>query len=116
MPGTPEVPKPTQPEIQEVNRDAEFIVDETLKNAGVQVVQKNFTPIVKDDHGTPLTQTPPTRVIEVTPPASQEELKSWSKGSVDSTKTWLGKFWSRIIDKAKLLGWRILGRGNTNAT
>ena len=115
MPATPEIPKPETPQITE--RQEEFVIPETLQQrTGVQVVQKNFTAQVKDDHGQPLIQTPPTQVIEVSPPAGGEELKEWSKGSIDSSKTWLGAFWLRIVKKALYFGWRILGRGEPDAT
>ncbi len=117
MPATPEVQKLGQPEIQEINKDAEFIVPETLQQStGVQVVQKNFNAQIKDDHGTPLIQTPPTRVITVQPPEVSDELENWAKGSAESSKTWLGAFWLRIIKKAQLFGWKILGKEKTNAT
>lgn len=116
MPATPEVPKPGQPEIQEINKEAEFIVPETLRQAtGVQVVQKNFNAQVKDDHGTPLIQTPPTQVITIQPPADDATLSGWSKGSANSSLTWLGIFWIRIIKKALFFGWKILGKEKTNA-
>jgi len=117
MPATPEIPKPQQPEIQEINKEAEFIVPETLQQkTGVQVVQKNFKTQIKDDRGKPLVQTPPTQVITIQPPADDTTLTTWSKGSTDSTQTWLGAFWIRIVKKALLLGWKILGKEKTNVT
>jgi hypothetical protein len=117
MPATPEIEKPIQPEIQEVNKEAEFVVPETLQQStGVQVVQKNFTAQVKDDHGQPLIQTPPTQIIQITPPADTEILTTWSKGSIDSTQTWLGAFWLRVVKRALLFGWKILGKDKVNAT
>jgi hypothetical protein len=116
MAGTPEVQKPAQPEPQETNREAEFIVPETLQQrTGVQVVQKNFKAQVTGDGGQSPAQTPPAQVVTIQPPADDSALKSWSKGSVTSAKTWLGGFWIRIIKKAMYLGWRILGRGKQNA-
>ena len=115
MPATPEIIKP---EIQEINKEAEFVVPETLQQStGMQVVQKNFKAQVKDDHGQPLIQTPPTQVITVQPPADDTTLTSWSKGSTDSSLTWLGAFWMRVIKKALLFGWRVLGATEkTNAS
>lgn len=109
MPATPEIQRP-EPQI--VERKEEFVVPETLQQAtGVQVVQKNFKAQVRDDHGQPLIQTPPAQVIEIAPPADSETLEDWSKGSIDSSQTWLGVFWGRIIKKAIHFGWKIVGGG-----
>lgn len=109
MAGTPEIPKPEQPQIQEV-KEAEFIVPETLNQSGVKVVQKNFTAQVKNDQGQPLIQTPPTQVVTIQPPADDTTLSGWSKGSISSSLTWLGMFWIRVIKKALYFGWHILGK------
>ena len=115
MPATPEIQKPEIPQVRETQE--EFIVPETLQQStGVQVVQKNFRPQVKDDHGQPFIQTPPTQVVTVQPPADGTTLVSWSRGSTTSSQTWLGMFWIRIIKKAIALGWRIIGKEKTNAT
>lgn len=104
MAGGPEIGR-ENPQIAE--RREEFIVDEALKNTGVQTVQKNFKAQVRDNKGTPVIQTPPTQVISVTPPVGQTTLISWAKGPITSSLTWLGKFWLRIIQKANLFGWKI---------
>jgi hypothetical protein len=111
MPATPEIPRPEVPQITE--HQEEFIVPETLQQStGVQAVQKNFNPQqVKDDHGQPLIQTPPTQVVTIQPPTDDTTLTTWSKGSIDSTRTWLGAFWIRIIKKALFFGWKVLGIG-----
>ncbi|HUC95171.1 MAG TPA: hypothetical protein VMR19_04195 [Candidatus Saccharimonadales bacterium] len=109
MAATPEIQRPEQTQIQEINKEAEFIVPETLKQSGVQVVQKTFKAQVKDDKGQSLIQTPPTQVIAVTPPADSTTLTTWSKGSVSSSLTWLGAFWMRVIKKALHFGWQVVG-------
>lgn len=107
MAATPEVPK-IQPETHETQE--EFVVPETLQQStGVKVVPKNFTAQVKSDSGKPLIQTPPAQVVSVTPPASSQTLKSWSKGKSTNSLTWLGAFWLRIIKKALFFGWKIMG-------
>lgn len=106
MAATPEVLKP-EPEISE--RKEEFIVDETLKNAGVRVVQKNFTAQVKNDKGQPIIETPPEQVVTVTPPYPEATLKTQAKGPTTSSLTWLATFWVRIIKKALHFGWRVIG-------
>jgi hypothetical protein len=108
MAATPEIPRPGEPQVQEVNKEAEFIVPETLQQSGVKVVQKNFTAQVKSDKGQPLIQTPPTQVITVTPPADDKTLTDWSKGSVTSSLTWLGMFWIRVVKKAIHFGWQVV--------
>ena len=109
---TPEIPA-GEPRVQE--RQEEFIVDETLKNAGAQVVQKTFKAQVKDDKGQPLIQTPPAQVISVTPPAPSPTLTSWAKGPITSSLTWLGVFWLRVLKKALHFGWRIVGKQNASS-
>ena len=116
MAATPEILRP-EPQVQEVNKEAEFIVPETLSQSGVKVVQKNFTAQVKGDNGQPLIQTPPTQVITVQPPADDTTLSTWSKGSITSSLTWLGAFWIRVIKKALYFGWRVLsGSGSPPKT
>ena len=109
MAATPEIPR-GEPQVQEVQKEAEFIVPETLQQSGIKVVQKNFKAQVNDDKGSPIIQTPPTQVIAVTPPADQTTLTSWSKGSVGSSLTWLGTFWLRMLKKAMHFGWKIFGK------
>lgn len=114
MPATPEITRPETPQVSE--RQEEFVVPEALQQStGVQVVQKNFNAQIKDDHGTPLIQTPPPQVISVQPPADDATLKTWSGGSINSSQSWLGVFWIRIIKKALALGWKILGKEKENA-
>ncbi len=116
MAATPEIPRPENLPVQEINKEAEFVVPETLQQStGVQVVQKNFKAQVKDDHGQPLIQTPPTQVIQVTPPSDTTTLTTQSKGDVTSSSTWLATFWLRIIKKALYFGWKIIGKGEPNA-
>lgn len=105
---SPEIEK-QQPEISEVPTVPE-IPPEIERSTGIKVVQKSFTAQVKGDKGQPLIQTPPTQVINVTPPADQTTLKGWAKGSITSSITWLGMFWIRIIKKALHFGWNITGK------
>jgi hypothetical protein len=105
MAATPEILRPEATKISE--RQEEFIVPETLQNSGVATVQKNFKSQVQDVSGKPVIQTPPTQVINVSPPANQETLITWSKGPVTSSLTWLGAFWIRVIKKALHFGWKV---------
>lgn len=107
MPATPEILK-TEPQITE--RKEEFVIPETLqKKTGVQVVQKNFKTQIKNDNGQPLIQTPMTQVITIAPPADSATLAGWAKGSTFSSLSWLATFWIRIIKKAMLFGWKVIG-------
>ena len=110
MAATPEIERGEIPLVRE--RQEEFIVDETLKNVGAQVIQKTFKAQVRDDKGAPLIQTPPAQVITITPPASQVVLTSQAKGSITSSLTWLAAFWLRVIKKAIHFGWKIIGKQN----
>lgn len=76
---------------------------------GAQVVPTHFQAQVTDDQGKPLIQTPKTRAVVITLPKAEDVLKEESKGSPDEAKTWLAKFWLRIIEKAKVFGWQIVG-------
>jgi hypothetical protein len=105
MATTPEILK-GEPQVTE--RPEEFIVPETLQQAGVKVVQKNFTAQVKSDKGQPLIQTPPAQVITVQPPAPPGTLTAWAKGPISQSLTWLGAFWIRTLKKAWRFGWRII--------
>jgi len=117
MSATPEILRPEVPQVQEINKEAEFIVPETLQQkTGVQVVQKTFKAQVKDDKGQPLIQTPPTQVITITPPADDTTLTTWSKGSTNSSLTWLAAFWIRVIKKAIYFGWKVVGKGQPNVS
>lgn len=107
MAPTPEVPRP-EPKIQEPKQ--EFVVPETLSGSGIKVVQKTFKAQVNDNHGKPVTSTPPTQVVSVTPPADPTTLTTWSQGSTDSSLTWLAFFWLRILKKAAHFGWKIMGK------
>ena len=107
MAATPEIPR-SEPQIQEVNKEAEFIVPETLQQSGVKVVQKNFTAQVKSNKGQPLIVTPPTQVITVQPPVNTATLTKWSRGSIASSLTWLGAFWIRVVKKALHFGWQVV--------
>lgn len=108
MATTPEILKPEAPEITE--RQEEFIVPETLQQAGVKVVQKTFKAQVMDDKGKPIIQTPPTQVITVSLPSDQVTLAKQAKGSPSLSLTWLAAFWLRIIKKALHFGWKLVGK------
>lgn len=109
MVATPETLNPEPPQV--VERQEEFIVPETLQNSGVKVVQKNFKAQVKNNQGQSVISTPPAQVISITPPSDDATLLAWSKGDTASGLTWLAAFWIRIIKKAVLFGWQVVGRG-----
>lgn len=115
MPVGPEIPNET-PQIVEHDSNAEFVVDETLKSTGVQTVQKTFKSQVADDSGKPIIQVPTTKVISVSPPADSITLGEMAKGDTTDSRTWLGRFWIRILEKALYFGWRIIGKGESNAS
>lgn len=109
MASSPEISQET-PQIVEHDSNAEFVVDETLQNTGVQTVQKTFKSQVFNDNGQPVIQTPPTKVITVSPPSDSTTLGNQAKGDVSDSSTWLAKFWLRILQKALHFGWSIIGR------
>ena len=106
MAATPEIARPTPEQVQEIPTVPE-IPPEIEKGLNVQVVNKTFTAQVNDDKGKPLIQTPPTKVINITPPASQATLLTWAKGPITLSLSWLGMFWVRMIKKALHFGWSV---------
>lgn len=113
MPVSPEI---SNPQITEIDSNAEFVVDETLKNTGVQTVQKNFKSQVVSDKGAPLISTPPTTIITVSPPSDTTTLGTQSQGDTTNSLTWFAMFWLRILKKALHFGWKIIGKGSTNGS
>lgn len=107
MPMGPEV---QNPQITEIDNNAEFVVDETLQNTGVQTVQKNFKSQIADDKGQPVIQTPTTKVITVSPPSDSTTLGQQAKGDTTNSLTWFAAFWIRILKKALHFGWKIIGK------
>jgi|GEM_PF-937196 len=75
---------------------------------GVQVVPTQFKKQVTDDRGKPLITTPQAKKVFIELPETEEVLIKESKGSVDDSKTWLARFWLRMIEKARLFGWQIV--------
>jgi len=113
----PAIPEIEHQETGITEPQEELVIPETLQQpTGVRVVQKNFKLQVTDDQGRQVIQTPPVNVIQVNPPESEKTLEEWTKGPVESTKTWLGMFWKRVIKKAISLGWRIVWKEEKNAT
>lgn len=111
MPATPERERhtPSSPkEVTEIPESPE--VHEHIEKAGVSTRPSQFTAQVTDDSGNQLIQTPKTKSVTITLPATKEQLVDWSKGSTESSLTWLAKFWLRMIKKAVHFGWRIVTR------
>jgi len=79
---------------------------------GVQVVPTQFKKQVTDDRGKPLITTPQAKEVVIELPETEEVLIKESKGSVDDSKTWLARFWLRMVEKAKFFGWQIVSMVN----
>lgn len=75
---------------------------------GVQAVPTQFTKQVTDDQGKHLITTPQTKRIVIELPDTQDVLVRKSRGDTGDSKTWLAKFWLRIIEKAKFFGWQMV--------
>jgi hypothetical protein len=75
---------------------------------GVKVVPTQFKKQVTDDRGQPLITTPQTKKVVIELPEPEEVLLQESKGKIDDSKTWLARFWLRMIEKARLFGWQIV--------
>jgi hypothetical protein len=83
-----------------------------LKEAGIEHVPSQVTAqVTDDDTGKLLMQSPATKTVTVTIPASQKQLDDWAKGSPVDALTWFASFWLRIIKKALHFGWKIITKG-----
>jgi len=80
------------------------------KKEGIQTTKTQFTAQVSDDQGKPLTQSPPTQVVSIEIPQSEETLKDFSKGDTKDAKTWWAASFLRMIKKAVFYGWNIVRR------
>ncbi len=88
------MPTPEIPLIIE-HPDTPTISENIQQLTGVQPVPTNVIP-VNDDKGNPITQSPP-QSVKIQIPADRKTLVSWSKGSITSAATWLGKFFLRLL-------------------
>ena len=72
-------------------------------------VPTQFKAQVVDDSGKPLIQTPQTKKIQITIPATdEEELKASAKGKTTTTTSWNASFLLRVIQKALHFGRQVL--------
>lgn len=114
---------PERPELGPSQRAQEGIIKEipespepepSLQEVGVASIPTQITAQVTDDKtGQPLMQSPATKTITITIPASPDQLTDWSKGSPSDSLTWLATFWLRIMKKAFHFGWTVLQGGAT---
>jgi hypothetical protein len=80
---------------------------------GIQVTQTQFKSQVNDSQGMPLISTPETKEVVVELPRSEDILVQESKGNIDDSKTWLAKFFLRLIEKARHFGWQVVSLAKT---
>ncbi len=76
---------------------------------GVQVVPGQFQKQINDDKGFPIIQTSRTKEVTIELPRPERVLEEESKGSPDEARTWLARFWLRLIGKARVFGWQVVG-------
>ena len=111
----PEVEKkPRVPSVEIGTPPSKEIPEEVERTEGQQAVKKN----VSTSQTIPGVQYPagkPQRMPSITPPADEQVLQKWSKGSPNEAKTWFGKYWLRMILKAVQSGWNII-RGKKGGT
>lgn len=75
----------------------------------VTPVSTQFKAQVTDDAGKQLIQTPQTKKIKITIPAtSEEELKTKAKEKTTTTTSWNASFLIRVIQKALHFGKQVL--------
>lgn len=87
------------PETAEIPREVE--------QGGTKSIPTQVTAQVTDDTGQSMMQTPTTQTTTIQLPADDDDINSWTKGSMTDSITWLGIFWKRMIKKAKHFGWKI---------
>jgi hypothetical protein len=97
-----------EPPASVVKREEELVLPPRLEDAGIKTVETAFKARVKDK-GRHLIQTPATQKITIKLPAGQTTISTWSKGKTVNSLTWLGAYWSRMIEKATYFGWKIIG-------
>lgn len=96
------------PETGSVTVNPETLSEEIEKIVpGVQVTQSQFKNQVTDDQGQPLITTPQTEKVTIELPKTEEVFLEESKGDIGDSRTWLARFWLRVIQKAKYFGWQI---------
>lgn len=119
---TPEIKQDTeigQPEqiVTVIPESINTIPREVEAATGVKATPTQITAQVIDDTtGKPMMQSPATQSITVTLPATTEQLTVWSKGSPSEALTWLAGYWLRLVKKAALFGWRVIGGGVSRST
>lgn len=75
----------------------------------VTPVPTQFKAQVADDSGKPLIQTPQTKKVKVTIPATnEEELKTNAKRKTNTTTSWNASFLIRVIQKAIHFGKQVI--------
>jgi len=105
--------EPISPPEQGVSVRPETLSEKIEKVApGIQVVPTQFKKQVVDDQGKPLITTPQTEKVVIELPKPEEALLQESKGDAGESKTWLARFWLRIVEKAKFFGWQIVSMVN----
>ncbi|TEU02265.1 hypothetical protein E3I18_01250 [Candidatus Woesebacteria bacterium] len=95
-----------------VERSEEFEVSKEEKKTGMEPRIEHFTAQVERG-GKKLIQTPKTQKVAIQLPTDRGTLVSWAKGPAVSSLTWFAAFWLRMIKKAALFGWKIVGSKKT---
>lgn len=104
-------PERKVPAEEVVRRPEEVEVSEDLQKEGVTPTLE--TPKAQiEDRGRLLVESEETKKITIEVPADQEKLKSWSKGSIKDSITWLGRHGLRMLKKALHFGWRTVFGGS----
>jgi len=92
-------------------RPVEVAVPEEVEkkdDPGIKATPSTFKAQVQDDQGNNLISTPETKTVSIELPKITSKLEELSKGSIDDSVTWFGRFWLRIVKKAVHFGWKII--------
>ena len=96
------------------NGDIEFIPEELEipeeieAKEGVKATRTQFTTTIKADDGTHMVSSPSTKKVSIQLPTDEDTLETMSKDDVESSSTWSGAYWLRLIKKAVFYGWDIV--------
>jgi len=109
----PERKEISLPDNESVQVRPEALPEKLEEVPGVQVVPTQFTKQVTDDQGQPLITTPQSAGTVVEIPFPEADLVKSSQGKIEDSRTWLARFFLRLLDKARHFHWQVTDSVNS---
>ncbi len=103
----PERRESSLPDTESVQVRPETLPEKLEEVPGVQVVPTQFTKQITDDQGQPLITTPQSAETVVEIPFPEADLVKSSQGEIEDSRTWLARFFLRLLAQAKHFHWRV---------